>query len=138
LVEHWTENPGVAGSTPACGKFFMRERMRRLLLFGLAFLALCGCAATPGGEGPTWTGYIYGETTKDRFDLIAPSDNVTVRFKVPDESHFYVGVYGKTGNPLGDFDLSKGDTIELTGGGKFSLEMYSRGDSGYWAATLIE
>ena len=39
---------------------------------------------------------------------------------------------------LGDFDLKEGDKLELTGGGKFSLEVYSRGDNGYWAATLIE
>ncbi len=112
--------------------------MERVLIYGLAFLAFCGCAAAPGGEGPTWTGYIYSETTKTRFDLIAPSDDVTVRFKVPDESHFYVRVYGKTGNLLGDFDLRQSDKIQLTGGGKFSLEIYSRGDNGYWAATLIE
>jgi hypothetical protein len=112
--------------------------VKRVLLSGIVLIALCNCAAVPGGEGPTWTGYIYDETTKTRFDLIAPSDHVVVRFKVPDESHFYVRVYGKTGNELGDFDLSMGKTIELCGGGKFSLEMYSRGDNGYWAATLIE
>jgi hypothetical protein len=112
--------------------------MRRVLLSGIVLFALCNCAAAPGGEGPTWTGYIYGETTVTRFDLIAPSDYVEVRFKVPDESHFYCRVYGKTGNELGDFDLSRGKRIELSGGGKFSLEVYSRGDNGYWAATLIE
>jgi len=112
--------------------------MRSALLLALAFTTLCGCAATPGGEGPTWTGYIYGETTKDRFDLIAPSDRVTARFKIPADSHFYCRVYGRTGNLLADFDLKEGDKIELTGGGKFSLEIYSRGDNGYWAATLIE
>lgn len=112
--------------------------MRSALLLTLVVITFYGCAATPGGEGPTWTGYIYGDATKDRFDLIAPGDKVTARFKVPDESHFYVRVYGRTGNLLGDFDLRKGDKLELTGGGKFSLEIYSRGDSGYWAATLIE
>jgi hypothetical protein len=112
--------------------------MRRVVLSAVALCALCNCAATPGGEGPTWTGYIYDETTVTRFDLIAPDDFVKVRFKVPAESHFYCRVYGKTGNELGDFDLGRGDTVELSGGGKFSLEVYSRGDSGYWAATLVE
>jgi hypothetical protein len=112
--------------------------MRPALLFTLGVITLCGCAATPSGEGPTWTGYIYGDATQDPFDLIAPGDKVTVRFKVPEEPHFYVRVYGKAGNLLRDFDLREGDKIELCGGGKFSLEIYSRGDSGYWAATLIE
>ncbi len=139
LVEHWTENPGVAGSTPACGKFLISAGiMRPAFLIIIVFAIILGCAATPSVGGPTWTGYIYDETTKTRFDLIAPSDDVTVRFKIPPDSHFYCRVYGKTGNLLGDFDLKKGETIELTGGGKFSLEMYSRDDSGYWAVTLEE
>jgi len=112
--------------------------VRRGLLYGLAFFTLCCCAAAPGGEGPTWTGYIYDETTVTRFDFIAPGDFVIVKFKAPAESHFYARVYGKTGKELGDFDLQQGNTIELSGGGKFSIEIYSRGDNGYWAATLIE
>ena len=112
--------------------------MRPAFLIVIVFAIILGCAATPGVEGPTWTGYIYDETTVTRFDLIAPGNNVDVKFKVPAEPHFYCRVYGRTGNLLGDFDLKEGDNIELTGGGKFSLEMYSQGDSGYWAATLKE
>ena len=112
--------------------------MRPAFLIIIVLAIVLGCAATPGVEGPTWTGYIYDGTTKTRFDLIAPSDNVTVRFKAPADSHFYCRAYGGTGNLLGDFDLKESDKIELTGGGKFSLEMYSQGDSGYWAATLKE
>jgi hypothetical protein len=112
--------------------------MRPACLIIIVLAIVLGCAATPGVEGPTWTGYIYDETTVTRFDLIAPGDNVDVKFKVPEESHLFVRVYGRTGNLLGDFDLGLSDEINLTGGGKFSLEMYSQGDSGYWAATLKE
>jgi hypothetical protein len=111
----------------------------RPAFFIIVILAIVfGCAATPSVGGATWTGYIYDETTKTRFDLIAPSDDVTVRFKIPADSQFNCRVYGKTGNLLGDFDISAWNEINLTGGGKFSLEVYSRGDSGYWAASVIE
>jgi len=90
------------------------------------------------GEGSEYhrSGFLKGPEDADRFDLIAQHKHVDVSYTWPrGETDFWVRVYGKTMNELGNFDLDDGDIIELTGGGKFTLEIYSRQGAGKWTAS---
>lgn len=56
-------------------------------------------------------------------------------FTWPAGASYFVKVLGKTGKKLGDYDLDDGDIITLTGGGQFTLKVYSKKGSGRWTAT---
>jgi hypothetical protein len=96
--------------------------------------------SAPGGEGEgseyRRSGYLKGPGDADRFELVAQHNHVDVTYTWPrGGTDFWVRIYGQTMNELGNFDLDDGDVIELTGGGKFTLEIYSRQGAGNWAAT---
>jgi hypothetical protein len=68
------------------------------------------------------------------FEYEASNDNESVVFTWPDGANFWVKVYSSSGKVLGDYDLDDGNTITLTGGGKFKLKIYSKDGSGAWTA----
>ena len=72
------------------------------------------------------------------FTVTAQSDPENWVFTWPDDGRFFVKVLGKTGKKLGDYDLDNGNTITLTGGGTFTLKVYSKSGSGRWTATRSE
>ncbi|MEE9455952.1 MAG: hypothetical protein V3W11_02235 [bacterium] len=90
------------------------------------------------GNTTTFTGVLRGANDSNKFDVFAENDLIEVEFVWPDETFFHVKVLGMAGDELGDFDLSEGEIIELTGGGKFSLIVYSRSGDGAWTATYTD
>lgn len=90
------------------------------------------------GNTTTFTGVLRGANDSNKFDVFAESDLIEVEFDWPDDTYFHVKVLGMAGDELGDFDLSEGEIIELTGGGKFTLIVYSRGGDGPWKATYTD
>lgn len=90
------------------------------------------------GDTTTFTGVLRGANDSNKFDVFAENDLIEVEFVWPDETFFHVKVLGMAGDDLGDFDLSEGEIIELTGGGKFTLIVYSRSGDGAWTATYTD
>jgi len=95
-------------------------------------------AKTKVGNTTTYAGVLRGVNDSNKFDVFTEKDKLEVEFDWPDDSSYYVKVLGTTGNELGDFDLAEGKVIELTGGGKFSLVVYSKKGEGPWTATYTE
>lgn len=82
------------------------------------------------------SGYLQGPGYKDRFVVIAKHKQVDLNFKWPrGKVDFWVKVYGKNDNLLGDFDLDNGEIIQLLGGDKFTVEVYSKSGGGPWEVT---
>jgi hypothetical protein len=90
------------------------------------------------GDTTTFSGVLRGVNDSNKFDVFAESDKIEVEFAWPDDAYFHVKVLGMAGDELGDFDLSEGEIIELTGGGKFTLIVYSKGGDGAWKATYTD
>jgi hypothetical protein len=90
------------------------------------------------GDATTYSGVLRGVNDSNKFDVFAESEKIEVEFEWPDDTYFHVKVLGMAGDELGDFDLSEGEVIELTGGGKFTLIVYSRAGDGAWTATYTE
>lgn len=81
-------------------------------------------------------GFLDGEGDSDSFEVYANYDQVDVVFSWPEgEADFWVKVFGEDGDELGDFDLDDGEIIQLLNGGRFEVEIYSRGGQGSWSAT---
>jgi hypothetical protein len=96
--------------------------MKRMAWVLAAAMAL---AATAYALDGSISGYIKDNTDEDEFAVLGDSDDIDVIFDWPAGAEFWVTVYGRNHNELGDFDLNDGDTINLTGGGLFFLEVYS-------------
>jgi hypothetical protein len=90
------------------------------------------------GNTTTYSGVLRGVNDSNKFDVFAESDKIEVEFDWPDDASFHVKVVGMAGDELGDFDLSEGEIIELTGGGKFTLIVYSKGGDGPWKAKYTD
>ena len=90
------------------------------------------------GDTTTYSGVLRGANDSNKFDVFAESDEIEVEFDWPDDTYFHVKVLRMAGDDLGDFDLSESEIIELTGGGKFTLIVYSKGGDGPWTATYAE
>jgi hypothetical protein len=105
--------------------------MKKIALVLAAAMAL---AATAFALDGSVSGYILDNTDEDEFALLADSGDIDVIFDWPAGAEYWVTVYGRSHNELGDFNLNDGDTINLTGGGLFFLEVYAVSGSGAWAA----
>lgn len=80
-------------------------------------------------------GTLRGKGDADSFEVNAKYDQVDVVFVWPEgQTDFWVKVYGEKGDELGDFDLDEGEIIQLLNGGKFTVEVYSKGGGGSWSA----
>ncbi len=106
--------------------------MKKLLLLAILMGALAGAAAAFNGSV---SGYVTDNTEEDEFALLADSTNLDVNFIYPSGADFYVTVYGRSHNELGEFRLADGAAINLTGGGLFYLEIFSKDTGGDWSAT---
>jgi hypothetical protein len=85
-------------------------------------------------ETVDFSGYLFDERTEARFDVYTESATLDVTFTHPPTARFRVKVLGQTGNELGDFALVEGPVIQLQGGGKFTLVVYSESGGGAWTA----
>jgi len=93
---------------------------------------------TKVGDTYTYSGNLRGINDSNKFDLFLNSKSVDVVFTFPAGAGYSCKVLGMSGDELGDYELDKGDTITLSGGGKFSLIVYSGGGSGAWTATYTD
>ena len=96
-------------------------------------LALVVAAAASAGTF-TESGYLDGPGDSDSWDINALNKVVDVVFTWPMGAEYRVTVYGMHGDKLGDFDLNEGETIQLSGGGKFTMKIYSAAGAGSWTA----
>jgi hypothetical protein len=44
----------------------------------------------------------------------------------------WVKIIGQKGDMLAEYDLGKGNLVELSGGGDFTLQIYSKNGTGHW------
>jgi hypothetical protein len=109
--------------------------MKRTLLVLAATGALA--AAAYGFEGSV-SGYVTDNTDEDEFTVLADSKDIDVVFDWPAGTSFWVTVYGRNHDELAEFDLTEGDTINLTGGGLFYLEVFSKSGYGAWSAAWTD
>jgi len=105
--------------------------VKRLTLILATAFALAAAAYAFDGYV---SGYVNDNTDEDEFALLADSGNLDVVFDWPEGADFWVTVYGRDHNELAEFDLSEGDTINLTGGGLFYLEVFANDGFGEWSA----
>lgn len=105
--------------------------MKRMAWVLAAVVAVAAAAYALDGSV---SGYIKDNTDEDEFAVLGDSADIDVIFDWPAGAEFWVIVYGRDHNELGDFDLTEGDTVNLTGGGLFFLEVYSVSGIGAWAA----
>ncbi len=99
-----------------------------------AMVVLTVGVARVAGAAVDFSGYLYDERTEARMDIYAEADPLDVTFTYPATSDFRVKVLGQTGKELGDFALAEGPVIQLIGGGKFTLVVYSESGGGVWTA----
>jgi hypothetical protein len=99
---------------------------------GLAAWLLAAAAA--GAATADFAGFLYNENTKATFDVFTEKESLDLTFTYPAGSDFRILVLGQDGNKLGDFTLKEGPVITLTGGGKFTLVVYSERGGGPWTA----
>jgi len=104
--------------------------IRKLLLILLLFSAAASCAGAS-----TETGYLSGPGDSESWDLNLKNKVVDVVFTWPLNAEYWVTVYGMHGDELGNFNLNEGETIQLSGGGKFTIKIYSVKGAGSWTAT---
>jgi hypothetical protein len=90
----------------------------------------------PAGAKPYSTqGYLESAGDEQYFEVYAGSDTyIEVTFDFPYGVDFWVDVYGQYGNLLGSYDPRQGETIQLSGGGKFTIYVTSEGGNGAWSA----
>lgn len=93
---------------------------------------------TKVGNTYTFAGKLRGVNDSNKFDIFLESKKVSVVFTWPSGAEFHCKVLGMSGDELGDYNLNKGDTVELTGGGKFSLIIYSKGGDGIWTGVYTD
>jgi hypothetical protein len=49
----------------------------------------------------------------------------------------WMKIIGQKGDTLAEYDLGKGNLVELSGGGDFTLQIYSKNGTGHWAAEFL-
>jgi len=110
------------------------EKMRKVALALILVLALSlPVFAASEVRLEKITGYLSSTMDKDTFTINCDKDEQTFVFDWNRDSDFYVKVFGMTGKLLGDFRLSEGEEIILTGGGKFTIRVYSEEGEGEWS-----
>ncbi|MCP4228632.1 MAG: hypothetical protein GY771_00590 [bacterium] len=105
-------------------------RVNRILPLLVIAVALTALPALAGYHSES--GYISGVSDSNEFSLFANATLIELEFDYPAGADFWVTVYGMYGDLLGDFQLSEGPVIELTGGGEFSIMVTSESGSGSW------
>ena len=104
--------------------------IRKSLLILVLFSAVASCSGTF-----TKSGYLDGPGDSDSWDVNLENKFVDVVFTWPLGAEYWVTVYGMYGDELGNFNLNEGETIQLSGGGKFTIQIYSVKGAGSWTAT---
>jgi hypothetical protein len=79
-------------------------------------------------------GYLPDTETEEYFTIYTELESLDIIFSYPDGADFRVIVRGEKGQKLGNFILSEGNIVNLSGGGYFSLIIYSVEGKGEWYA----
>jgi hypothetical protein len=82
-------------------------------------------------------GYLTGSGDIDKIGIETDETPVYAVFQWEEGMELWVRILGKTDNPLGDFNMAEGNSAELAGTGKFTLEVYSKGGSGSWQCVMM-
>ncbi|UCH78409.1 MAG: hypothetical protein JSU81_00230 [Candidatus Coatesbacteria bacterium] len=93
---------------------------------------------TTVGSTTTYAGSLRGVNDSNKFDIFTEDSEISVEFTYPTGADYGVKVIGMSGDELGDFALDEGEIIDLTGGGKFTIIVYSSSGEGPWTATYTE
>ena len=93
---------------------------------------------TKVGSTSNFSGVLRGVNDSNKFDIFTEKQQLSITFTWPKGTEYHVKVHGMSGDELGDFNLNEGEIIDLSGGGKFSLTVYSRSGEGPWSATYTE
>jgi len=102
---------------------------------GFVVLLLIAFATSAGAaKAYKMTGNLEGTGDSREFKIELKSDKVEVDFDWSVYSKFWVKVYDKDRNQIGDFDLKDSDVIVLKGGGLFYIVVYSKFGGGQWMA----
>lgn len=49
----------------------------------------------------------------------------------------WMKIIGQKGDMLAEYDLGKGNLVELSGGGEFTLQIYSKDGTGHWEGQFL-
>ena len=113
--------------------------MRRLIVLALVLSVLLVPAfAFATIDLEKVRGYLPNTDMEESFTVDCSEDSQSFEFTWPDYSDFWVRVLGMHGDNLGDFQLSEGGIIELTGSGRFTLVVYSKDGRGAWSVVPVE
>lgn len=93
---------------------------------------------TKVGSTTNLSGVLRGVNDSNKFDIFTEKQQLSITFTWPKGAEYHVKVHGMSGDELGDFNLNDGEIIDLSGGGKFSLTVYSRSGEGAWSGTYTE
>lgn len=111
--------------------------MRNVLVALLIVTALVGVSNATITANPL-QGYLTGSGDIDKISIDTDETPVYAVFVWDEGMELWVRILGKTDNPLGDFNMAEGNSAELAGGGKFTLEVYSKGGSGSWTCVMMD
>lgn len=81
-------------------------------------------------------GYLCDRSAEESFTVYCDQRNVDIEFSWPEDADFWVRVVGMYGVVLGDFPLSEGEVVRLSGGGRFTLVVHSERGQGAWSAVV--
>jgi len=107
--------------------------MKKALTASFVIALLAAVPALAGYHSES--GYLADVDDYDEFIVYANSDYIEITFVWPVGADFWVTVYGMSDNLLGDFQLTNGEVIQLSGGGKFTLVVTSEYGGGDWSCS---
>ncbi|MCP4230053.1 MAG: hypothetical protein GY771_07890 [bacterium] len=87
--------------------------------------------------GDQFSGELSGSGDSEEFEVVADYSPYEIAFHPPIETDFHVTVLGEDHDEIGDFRLTEGNIIRLSGGGSFYLRVSSNEGGGVWFAEEI-
>jgi hypothetical protein len=112
------------------------------LIAALAVIGFVSCDKGTPMDPRDWvhteSGFISGPGEEDEFSLDTEYTSLKLTFYFSDVWDPYCKIYGMNHNPLGEFRLSDGNVIQLTGGGLFYVAVGSYAGGGHWRCEYRE
>lgn len=94
--------------------------------------------ATEINNPDEFRGYIGGTGEREEFGIYLYTTPVHFFFDSPEDSAFFLTIFGEHHTVLGDYDLRTDNRVKLAGGGQFYLEVRSEGGAGPWGAYWLD
>ncbi|MFH0893038.1 MAG: hypothetical protein V2A54_01280 [Bacteroidota bacterium] len=84
------------------------------------------------------TGNLASDSQTDAIKISSKANPCYAAFSFKSkEVKLHARLLGSSGKELGDFDLSEGSVIKLTGGGDFTIEVYCTEGAGKWEVVFV-